>query len=353
MRIAPLLVLLGSLLLPSTASALAQTQHKSISITACTAAGLPADFCDEVGAAAYNVDLYEWDLLAAHAQPEEGQSQCDAAYAVTSRVQSLAKELRTLLQTPGVTISAESLRSIALAFGRTLHTLQDNCAHSGMPNIEHAWFSLSDACLNTQSSPDLQPEATQCAEQETKVAFEAFVAAYQQASLFPGDFLMYKESTDLAPNFWPPRGGVCDFLKGAGSWDGQDRRWNNAVVVPALESQLYTSLVVDPGAPPLDLCATNPDAIALEPAPPVDVSQKMGWCTSIQLYCSGKADGLDSKPPWETGAATTTPASSGASEGGCTVQPATPAGSWPTALLAALGLALGRSRRRVGRTVGR
>src|SRR5262245_46459410 len=53
---------------PATAFALDQSVHQTISHDACTAAGLPQDFCERVGTEAYNVDSYEWSRPEAHAQ---------------------------------------------------------------------------------------------------------------------------------------------------------------------------------------------------------------------------------------------------------------------------------------------
>lgn len=338
---------LATLSLPATAFGLAQSKHKSLSYQACRSAGLPMDFCDEVGAAAYNVDRHEWDDLAAHAQPEVGQSHCEAALAVTGRVHTLAGELRTLLTAPGATQTRESIEDIAKAFGRTLHTLQDNCAHSGVPNAQHAWLSLSDSCLDTESSPDVQPAAVECATAQTTLAVNAFVSAYEGASLKPSSFKMYKEDNEQIALFWPPRGGVCDFLKSADTWNGQDYRWNNDIVVPALETQFYTNLVVDPAAPAADLCAGNPDAIVTAAAPAVDVSQKIEWCTSIKLYCAGKADGTEASPPWDPEAPSTPPttAQGGGESGGCNLHKHS-SSNWPSLLLGALGMSIGWRRRR-------
>lgn len=346
MRAFILLPSLAILSLSSAAFGLAQSKHKALSDSACRKAGLPTDFCDEVAVAAYNVDRYEWDDMAAHAQPEVGQPHCDAALAVTTRVHTLATELRTRLAAANATQSTQSLADIAKALGRTLHTVQDNCAHSGVPNDQHAWLSLSDSCLDTESSPDIQPAAVQCAEQETVLTFDAFVTAFEGAGLETSSFKMFKADNEQVAQFFPPRGGVCDFLKSADTWNGIDRRWDNAIMVPAIENQFYTTLVVDPDAPATDVCAGNPNAIAVPETPPVDVSQKIEWCTSIKLYCAGKADGSDTSPPWDTGTPTSTPSAGSSSDsgGGCNLSGSS--SPMPTTALALLGLALGLRRRR-------
>ncbi len=345
MNLTRVLLILAGVTASSQALALSQSKHRALSDDACRGVGLPMDFCDEVGAASYNVDRYEWELLAAHAQPEEGQSHCDAALAVTGRVASLGKELRALLAAPGATKDRASIEAIAKALGRTLHTLQDNCAHSGVSNTQHAWFSLSDSCLDTTLSPDIQPEALKCAKEQSVLALDAFVVAYKAAALKPSSFKMYKEDNEPLGMYFPPRGGVCEFLKGADTWDGVDRRWNNELVVPALGGQFSANLTVDPETPATDLCAGNPDAIALQAAPPVEVAQKTEWCNSIKLYCAGKSDGVDESPPWEEPSPSADPVgANGESDAGCTVRGDAGPSAW-AALLGALGAA-GLLRRR-------
>ena len=86
---------------------------------------------------------------------------------------------------------------------------QDNCAHSGVPNTQHAWFSLSDSCLDTTLSPDIQPEAQKCAKEQSVLALDAFVVAYKAAALKPSSFKMYKEDNEPLGMYFPPRGGGC------------------------------------------------------------------------------------------------------------------------------------------------
>ena len=326
-------------LAPSTASALAQGKHRSLSVDACWKQKLPSAFCDAVGAAAYNVDAYEWDTLAAHGQPENGQSKCQAANATVERIRTLAQDMRAIAGA-----STDYNPELAVALGRALHTIQDNCAHRGMPNPEHAWFSMSDSCSDTELSPDVQPEAIACAEQETAAAFTAFVAAIQVPEPPPPPEPNNNQNPN--PQLWPHRGDVCDFLKSATTWDGQDRRWNNQLVVPALRDQLYQSLVVDPGAPANDVCANGEAALEpLSPVPNLDTSQPIEWCTKIQLYCAGKADSSDAAPPWEPKPEATSPTPSEQGSG-CSL----PArrGTNPVSLLGiALAALAAAARRRV------
>ncbi|MFO0572146.1 MAG: hypothetical protein U0263_41365 [Polyangiaceae bacterium] len=305
---------------------------------ACWKQKLPSEFCDAVGAAAYNVDHYEWDTLAAHGQPEVGQSKCDAANATVDRIRTLAQEMRSISQAQSSYDPA-----LAVALGRALHTIQDNCAHSGMPNPEHAWFSLSDSCADTNDSPDVQPGAVACAEQETALAFDTFVKAIQVPTPPPPPD--HDTNNNPNPQFWPSRGGVCDFLKSATTWDGTDRRWNNQVVVPAVQDQLYKNLLVDPNAPSNDVCAGGEAALEpLAPVPNLDTSHPTEWCTTISLYCAGKADGVDEAPPWEPKPSSSGPAETSESSG-CNL--ANHRGSSPLWLFGALTALLGLARRRV------
>jgi hypothetical protein len=89
---------LALLLLAPPAHGLSQGKHRDLSSAACHDESLPSAFCDEVGAAAYNVDHYEWEDLAAHAQPEAGASACQAANAAASRIHTLALEMRAIAE---------------------------------------------------------------------------------------------------------------------------------------------------------------------------------------------------------------------------------------------------------------
>ncbi|MBK7579952.1 MAG: hypothetical protein IPI67_07065 [Myxococcales bacterium] len=320
------------------ARALSQSKHRSLSDSACRAQKLPTEFCDQVGAAAYNVDHYEWEDLSAHAQPEVGESKCQAANGTMLRIQGLAQELRTLAAT-----QTQYDPALAVALGRALHTLQDNCAHSGMPNNEHAWFSLSDSCLDTTLSPDVQDAALACAKEQTSLAFQTFKQNIKV--LEPPQPDNDPPNNNQNPGYWPPRGGVCDFLKGAPDWDGVDRRWNNAVVVPALLDQFVTTIAIDPAAPAKDVCAGGEGS--LEPTQmtsAVDTSSPTEWCTHIKLYCAGKADGTDEAPPWEDATAPSSSASD--SSGGCSTQGQGPDSPATLGLLAAAFALLSARRRR-------
>ncbi|MBI3200515.1 MAG: hypothetical protein HYZ29_03160 [Myxococcales bacterium] len=305
-------------LVPLSASALGQGKHRGISYSACSKQKLPNAFCTAVGAAAYNVDHFEWDDLAAHAQPEAGEGKCSAAEKTVGRVATLAAEIRKL----GLSATQYD-PALAAALGRVLHTVQDNCAHSGMPNVQHAWASVSDSCTDSESSPDVQPQAIACAEAETAVVMEAFAAQFTVPSP-PSD---PDGQTQQDPQYFPPRGGVCDFLKSAGTWDGVDRRWNSPVVVAAVREQLAKGFGGDTS--PIDVCASGPSALELlTPAPTADVSQPTAWCTKLKIYCAGKTDDASTAPPWEPSEAAPAAAeSSDASGCGLSGPPTTPSGA--------------------------
>lgn len=318
------------LLCPRTASALSQGKHRDLSVSACSKHGLPSAFCDAVGAAAYNVDHHEWSDLAAHAQQEAGQSKCQAASAALERIRALSAELRA--------ISAGSDGydpKLAEALGRLLHTLQDNCAHAGMPNPQHAFLSLSDTCGDTELSPDVQPQALACAGAETALAFDAF----GEVIVVPAPPFDPEQPGGASPfpQYWPKRADVCAFLTSAPSWDGVDRRWNAELVVPLFREQLHTSLVVDPTLPAADPCPSGQDALEPPAASPLtDTSQPPEWCTKLELYCAGKTDAVDEAPPWESDAAG---ASSERESAGCSASGPSPRGPALPLLFAALALA--------------
>src|SRR5256885_12817527 len=134
------------------AHALVQSKHHSVTSTGCTQAGLPARFCQEVAVEAYNTDAFEFEDLAAHAQIPVGSTACDAADRSLMRLGALGRELRGGLGELRRSGSGAAATAVARALGRSLHTVQDNCAHHGMPNPQHAWFSLSDSCRSTSDS---------------------------------------------------------------------------------------------------------------------------------------------------------------------------------------------------------
>jgi hypothetical protein len=301
----------------SRAQALEQSKHRDISENACKAAGLSANFCGRVGDAAYNVDWAEWDTLAAHAQPEAGQSLCDAAGAAAARLSSLGGEISAALELPA---SAERANTLADAMGRALHTLQDNCAHEGVSNVQHAWYSLSDSCDGTKLSPDVQPQATQCANLETELVMDEFANALYYAGVTNSELTQ----ADEVSTHWPPRGGVCEFLKGADDWDGVDVRWDDSLVTPALRESFLSGIYGTATTP--DFCAVSGLEIP-NPKPTANTSGGADWCVKLNLYCIGKGDAPDEAPPW-VAAADPAPATNTSSDSGgsCALVAGKPAG---------------------------
>jgi len=289
------------------ASALDQSAHEQISQDACDAAGLPHDFCERVGTAAYNVDDYEGSHPEAHAQIGIGATTCGAVNATLERVRMLGSDIRTSLDQLAVASSEDLRIHIATQLGRALHTIQDNCAHHGMPNPQHAWWSRLDSCTGSKTSPDAQPDAVTCARAETDAVVAAFVGELASAGIASNAL------DDLSEGWthWPARSDVCQFLRDAETWDGADHRWNSDIVGPWLRDQLTNAIASDDGTIG-DACAV--DLSVAQPAAVVDVSTPPTFCLKLKTYClgaGGKDDGQDAAPPWEDD----TPPSSG----GCSI----------------------------------
>jgi MYXO-CTERM domain-containing protein len=330
------------LLTPVPARALDQSVHHTLTRDGCKAVGgIDTDFCDRVGDEAYNVDRDEWNLAAAHAQPEAGQSRCDAAIAVRERLQTLGLEARYVMEMPAPT--SWDIEWLASSLGRALHTIQDNCAHHGVSNPQHAWWSFQDSCEGTKTAPDIQPGVIDCATAETKAVWQAFKAQVV-AIRFPVKTLV---DTDSEHCGWPRRGDVCAFLSEAATWDGLDVSWNNTIMVSVLRNEL-TAALASSGVPPVgDYCAGNPDALLPRTlAAAVDTWTAPDWCYKLSVYCIGKADAEDEAPPWAEDQ--TAPPDSGSS-GGCSVGGDGSSDPAWLGLTVLLGLAWRRRRRSVPR----
>ena len=277
------------------AEALEQAKHRSISRDRCHAAGLPWGFCERVGTAAYNTDRYEWNDLAAHAQIAAGQPACAAANAARARVRRLGADIASAVDALAVTSSPDEAERIADLLGRALHTVQDNCAHRGMPNRQHAWFSLSDTCKGTRLSPDLAPAAIACARAETDAVMADFVIELEAGGALPEQL----DQVDEGWAHWPLRDDVCAFLASAREWNGTDGTWSSDVMVPALREQLSYAMTIE-DASLGDVCAAA-GASTLAPvwhAGTLDTSRGLGSCFKVRTYCLGKADAADEAPPW-------------------------------------------------------
>ena len=328
------LVLVGLLASAGPVYALKQAKHRDISVASCTRAGLPSDFCARVGAEAYDVDAWEWNDLAAHAQIDDGQTACEAANLARERLRELGGDVRGLMWDVASTSSTAST-DVAVALGRALHTVQDNCAHHGMPNPQHAWWSLSDQCHGTSLSPDVQSAAISCAQAQTDQVFAMLRSTMMSDGIVADDLHL----NDTGSTHWPARGDVCHFIKTQSQeWDGVDRRWENAAVTPALLAQLQHAMTLDDGAT-ADVCQNGELSIAQRsPNPRYNTSGGESLCLSISAYCIGKADDVDEPPPWET----EEPATTQAAATGCSVAGHGEAGFIP--LLLVLGLVALRRR---------
>lgn len=281
------------------AYALKPATHADISRKSCTAAGLPADFCRRVATEDFDTDANEWDDLAAHAQIDAGQTACTAADITAQRVWRLATNVRVGLAALSTHRSNDDIANIGTDLGRLLHTIQDNCAHHGMPNPQHAWFSLGDFCDGTNTSPDLDPDAVACAKTETAAVMQLVATAVRARNAAPalgagscpedsfGDNNNQQNICDR--RFLPAPWDACSFLGEAKEWDGIDRTWNNRVVVPRLRDAAARGLAGNTA--PSSICGGRETVLSpAVSAPLVDVSAGTPSCTRAHLFCAGKAD---------------------------------------------------------------
>ena len=335
------------------AHALKPADHASITYAACVATGLPRDFCTRTATEDYNTDAREWDDLAAHAQIDGDQTACAGADAAAARVYQLGGALRSALAAVHTAGGDANVAATASALGRALHTLQDNCAHHGMPNPQHAWFSLSDFCDGTELSPDIQDDALACARTETAAAMAiaaqlirgagSNVVGWLDARSCPPSPSSGHNSTTppsvCQSRFLPGPIDGCSFLGEAHAWDGIDRTWKNPVVITALRGGLQAGATG--AAAPGPTCRGG-DETVLSPAvsqPIVDVSAGPASCVRASVFCLGKADDTDS--PFAGEAAPTTDA------GGC----AATTGRSSVLGLALVAAALRRRRRHSTTTI--
>lgn len=292
-------VVLIALGIASDAAALKPGVHADITVDRCRASGLPGELCLRAATENYNTDAREWKDLRAHAQIDGGQTACRAADRAAARLWSLGEALRLALDDFAVDDSPTNAGRVASALGRALHTIQDNCAHRGMPNPEHAWLSTSDLCEGTDLSPDVQDAAVACARAETDAVVAVVAGVIDDAGLArPLDMESCEpplgEKTTRDPcrdRFLPDPIAACDFLAAAGDWDGVDRGWENRRVVPALREAFAAGLAG--AAAPAPLCGGDETALAPETGPDTDVSGGPASCKRLTLFCLGKADEAD------------------------------------------------------------
>lgn len=275
-------LLVSLVVLSSTdAWALKPGKHRELLEDACSAAGLPHAFCRRAGEQVYEVDHDEWTALSAHAQRERGQDRCAAADAAIARVDALAREIAD-------DVRSGKLEEGAIALGRAVHTLQDECAHHGMTNEEHAYYSLEQTCGEGDVSPDVQPAALTCADARTRAALARVADALAGAAWTDVDFICRdSENRDTcATAVLPTPGMACAFLKLHTAWDGDDSTWNGSVVGPALADAFANGLAGGPAPGPL--CA---DPSAIDPvAPRAHVADTEAGCGLADAICLGKVD---------------------------------------------------------------
>jgi hypothetical protein len=290
MRNALPLALVLAITAPAPAHALGQPDHQRVVLRSCTDAALPESFCLSVARAAYDTDAESWLDPIAHAQIPEGGEACAAADATRARLDQLVAAIRSeLAAATQQSDGGASLGDAARNLGRALHTLEDACAHSGMPNPQHAFLTDSDLCRGTHESPDIQPEAFACADRITDDTFRLFVGDVIAAGLDP-EALAAADSSSWTR--YPNLGEVCDFMDSAQSWDGVDRRWNNDVVLP------YLAAAFDPNDHSTAICHGDPNAIARTPDPNRDVSAR-STCALVDSFClSSDLTRNDIAPPF-------------------------------------------------------
>jgi hypothetical protein len=296
-------LLVGTLLVAAQAHALKQTVHYQIAFDSCRAAGAPDVFCEEVGKATHNVDSAEFNTLSAHSQMENGQTACDGANAAVWRVFWLGGQMRQIIGEIAYNNSKDAITALAGRLGQALHTVQDNCAHSGMPNPQHAWWSVNDFCHGTSTSPDLVPEAATCAREETDAVMDAVFSALSDW----GADKSALGNLDEQHNHLTGYGDACNFLGEASDWDGVDRRWDNTIVRPYMRNELVAAITTD-NAQHGWICDAAPDGLLIGYNADVDTSGGAPSCLLAHTVCLGKAD--------EIGPA---PTSTKASSGGCDV----------------------------------
>jgi hypothetical protein len=338
--LAALLGCAGFLALIPSAVAFSGSQHESVTSDACEKAGMPGTLCRRVAVEARNVDGNEWDDPLAHAQMPEGVAACTAAGQVAGRMQSLGNDFRAAVLSATTTSKwyerEAKAEEAAVALGRAMHTLQDDLAHEGMNNPEHAWYSLTDLCTGSKLAPDSRADALERAKTQSQAFLQAVAAtlsaeeiAMLDSNACPGETSTENPSPQ-APcqqNISPWLSDVCTFLADSKKWDGTDRRWNVDLVAPALPKAFLDGTVPD-------FCSMA--EIDVSKGDKVDVSGGIPTCTKAHLACFGKVD--------------ETPAADDAAvqdAGGCATAP----GSEPSAhrwlALALLAVIAGRCRLRV------
>jgi uncharacterized protein (TIGR03382 family) len=292
-----------------TAHALKPGTHADIAKASCLASGLPRDLCTRAATEDYDTDSNEWDDLRAHAQIDDGETACVSADRTAGRMWQLGNDTRLALSAVAVSGSEDNVGKVGEALGRALHTIQDDCAHHGMPNPQHAWFSLGDFCDGTETSPDLQADAISCARVESDALMAVAARAVNSSGTAsrlaarscppaPQSNSNHGNSAQTAlcqKRYLPGPIDACSFLGRAKDWDGIDRTWNNAVVAPALREAFAAGLAGEPALAPI--CGGDETVLSAAVSQPiVDVSVGAPSCGKASFFCLGKAD--DSENPF-------------------------------------------------------
>lgn len=338
------LVVGALLLLPRPAAALLQPEHELVALGACLDAGLPDGFCFSVGRADYNTDADEWTVPAAHSQRGETDSACEGADATLARLVRLTGDVREDLRrsSESPTDGPQLLHDAARDLGRVLHTLQDECAHAGMPNSQHAFLTNEDTCDGQPTNPDTRPEAIVCAERVSAEAMATFLDALDDAGVPPPALAV---ALPTAPTRYPDPVDGCTFLRSDQFWDGVDRRWDEGIVLRGLVAA-YTD-VLRGRTPASTLCPEGEASIASgSPAPTEDVSHLYD-CAHNDAYClaAHTFGDLPLEPPFYS-------LDGGTGLVGCQAAPGTPRSSLPMVWVLLAGL-LGRAVLRDARAARR
>ena len=279
----PVLVVISS---PADAWALKPAAHRELAEAACAREGMPDAFCRRMGKQTYETDYQEWEDLSAHAQRDPGEDRCTAADAAVARVDRLARDLVKQAH-------AGQLEAAAVSLGRAIHTIQDECAHHGMTNQEHAFYSLTQQCSGAEVSPDVQPAALSCARTRTAQVMALAATALADVQWNAAADLCTDWSSDSQRDkcqnaVLPSPFMACDFLAEHEDWDGDDSTWNPTTVGDALVVAFRAGLTNTPST--RSVCGANASAIdPPSPRKPRVDRAKLG-CFSTSLGCLGKVD---------------------------------------------------------------
>jgi len=265
-----------------------QLTHYLVTAESCARSGLPEDFCRRVGVASRDVDAKEFWDLAAHAQ-SEGTELCGAANAVARRLHELGAKFfanlsvaKEALGDPTGEKATNASVGMGVTLGMALHTLQDNCAHQGMTNAQHAWLTRSDMCQGTNLDPDDAPELKACAVEVTDAVMAVVASHIKEAQVL--EMVGQVSCQDVgwvgpcSEDATVSAEDACAFLAMAVTWDGVDRRWDVSVVAPHLEAAFLEGSAED-------MCSVAGPVVASQDA--LDVSGGPPTCSEYHVLCMG------------------------------------------------------------------